>query len=80
MTVHTPGRDVFVLDGHCPSEDAERLLQRLLAVPSATVDLRQCQSLHTAVIQVLLAAAPSVRLPPRDSEVGKRLYAQLNRS
>ena len=77
MSVRVIDRDLILLDGHCPSEDAESLLQRLLAAPAATVDLRTCQSLHTAIIQVLIAAEPALRLPPGDDEVGTRLEAQL---
>ncbi len=77
MSVLAPARDLIVLEGHCPSEDAEKLLQRLLASPVATVDLLSCESLHTAVIQVLLAAAPTIRMPPAETEVGKQLLAQL---
>jgi hypothetical protein len=77
MSVKVPERDLIVLDGHCPSEDAENLLQRLLVAPAATVDLRTCEELHTAVIQVLLAAAPVLRLPPGDDERARRLAGQL---
>jgi hypothetical protein len=77
MSVHAPARDLIILDGYCPSEDAETLLQRLLTAPSATVDLRSCEGLHTAVLQVLFAAMPALRLPPDDAEAGKRLAGQL---
>jgi hypothetical protein len=68
---------MIVLEGLCPSEDAETLLQRLLAGRAATVDLRDCIGLHTAVIQVLLAAKASVRLPAADDEYGARYRALL---
>ena len=77
MSVQVPRRDLIVLHGLCPSEDAESLLQRLLAAPEATVDLRACQGLHTAVLQVLLAAEPALRMPTGDDELAKRLSAQL---
>jgi hypothetical protein len=77
MSVQMPQRDRIVLDGVCPSEDAETLLQRLLASPSAVVDLRSCQGLHTAVIQVLLAAEPTLHMPPPDGEIARRLLSQL---
>ena len=77
MSVGVPERELIVLNGICGSEDAESLLQRLLAAPAATVDLRTCEGLHTAVLQVLLAAAPALRMPPGDDERAKRLATQL---
>lgn len=77
MTVRTAGAELIVLEGKCPSEEAEMLLQRLLAVPEAVVDLQRCESLHAAVIQVLLAAKPTLQLPPTDTEVGSWLRSVL---
>jgi len=77
MTVRTPEAELIVLEGTCPSEEAEMLLQRLLATPEAVVDLRRCESLHAAVIQVLLAAKPSLQLPPTDTALGTWLRALL---
>ena len=77
MTVRTAERELIVLEGECPSEEAEMLLQRLLAAPEAVVDLQRCESLHAAVIQVLLAAEPTLRLPPADTAAGNWLRAVL---
>jgi hypothetical protein len=77
MTVRTAERELIVLEGECPSEEAEMLLQRLLAAPEAVVDLQRCESLHAAVIQVLLAAEPTLRLPPADTTVGDWLRVVL---
>jgi hypothetical protein len=63
MTLHLAGTSIE-LEGDCPSEDAEMLLQHLLTVPTASVDWRSCESAHTAVIQVLLAARPKLLGPP----------------
>jgi hypothetical protein len=46
----------IVLDGVCPVEDAEPLLQMLQATPTAMLDWSRCNHLHTAVLQVILAA------------------------
>jgi hypothetical protein len=46
------------LSGHCPVEDAEPLLDALRATPDAVVDLSGAVWLHTAVLQVLMAARP----------------------
>jgi hypothetical protein len=56
---------IVLLEGHCPSGDAEELLQALLSDPAASIDWRSCESAHTAVIQVLLAAQRDILGPPR---------------
>ena len=63
MTVRMQ-QGVILLEGHCPSGDAEYLLQELLADPGAYVDWRTCESAHTAVVQVLLAAKRDILGPP----------------
>lgn len=66
MTVRlSPGGGVELV-GVCPSEDAEVLLQHLLRDPAVTVDWRACESAHTAVVQVLMAAQPRLLGPPAD--------------
>jgi len=77
MTVRTADAQLIVLEGACLTEEAEILLQRLLAAPAASVDLQRCESLHAAVIQVLLAAQPTLQLPPADTAIGKWLRAVL---
>jgi hypothetical protein len=65
MTVGVREGAIF-LEGDCPSGDAEELLRLLLAAPEAEVDWQACTSAHTAVVQVLLAAAERTILgPPR---------------
>jgi len=46
------------LEGDCPVEDAEPLLQLLQATPTASFEWTRCNRLHTAVLQVILAARP----------------------
>jgi hypothetical protein len=64
MTVHLSPSGVIELQGICPSEDAEALLRYLLARPAAPVDWQACESAHTAVIQVLLLARPTLQGVP----------------
>ena len=64
MSVQLSAAGVIELQGMCLSEDAEVLLQHLLAVPAAVVDWHACESAHTAVIQVLLLAKPTLRGVP----------------
>jgi hypothetical protein len=68
MTVRMQ-QGAIVLGGHCPSGDAEHLLQLLLTEPAAFVDWRTCESAHTAVIQVLLAAKRDILGPPSSAEL-----------
>ena len=64
MTVRLTEEGVILLEGACPIEDAEPLLQRLLAHPSATVDWRDCDTAHTAVVQILVVAKVTPLGPP----------------
>lgn len=56
MTIRRAADGTIVLDGPCSVEDAEPLLQMLLATPLSAVDWTQCRKPHTAVVQILLAA------------------------
>jgi hypothetical protein len=55
---------VIILEGACPVDEAESLLELLLANPGAPVDWSACGHLHTAVVQVLLAARPAMEGEP----------------
>jgi hypothetical protein len=55
---------IVVLSGDCPAGDAEELLQHLLAEPAAAIDWQRCDTAHSAVIQVLLAARRQISGPP----------------
>ena len=61
MTVKRDNAGVIVLAGECPVDDAETLLQLLQAQPDSPVDWSGSTRLHTAVLQVLMAAAPPMR-------------------
>lgn len=69
MTVRIAAGGCIALSGSCPSADAEPLLQLLLADPGATVDWRDCQGAHTAVVQVLMAVKPKLLGPPADARL-----------
>jgi hypothetical protein len=77
MTVRLTAENEIVLEGACSSEDAEVLLQNLIATPGAGVDLRACECAHTAVIQVLMAAHPQLRGPPAGSALRDWVYPIL---
>jgi hypothetical protein len=63
LSVRRVDDQTVALEGVCGAEDAETLLQALLATPGATVDWTACENAHTAVVQVLLAARAEVRGP-----------------
>lgn len=53
------------LVGVCGVEDAEALLRHLLVDPGVSVDWRQCDAAHTAVVQVIACAGVTPVGPPR---------------
>ncbi len=81
MTVKRDGDGVIVLKGECAVEDAETLLEQLQAEPAgqgAIVDWSACTRIHTAVLQLLMAAAPMMRGACGDPFV--RNWAALERA
>lgn len=58
--------DVLVLSGVVSIEEAESVRDLLACHPGAGVDLADCEHLHTAALQVLLAARRAVVSAPRD--------------
>ena len=56
MTVRRSANGALVLEGVCPVEDAETLLQLLQTAPGGPIDWTECRQLHTAVLQVILAS------------------------
>lgn len=66
---------VLRLEGACPVEEAETLLSWLCAHPQGQVDLSACTHLHTALLQVLLAAGGRIAAAPEDSFYARRLIA-----
>jgi hypothetical protein len=58
MSVRRHENGTIILDGRCPVEDAEQLLQLLQAAPAAPLDWTSCSHLHTAVLQVIMAGRP----------------------
>jgi hypothetical protein len=60
---------VIVLEGECSVEDAESVLQLLQAQPAGPLDWTLCRYLHTAPLQVILAARPTLIGPCGDAWV-----------
>ena len=57
---------VIHVEGTCGVEEAEILLQAVAEAPGAVIDWSDCGRLHTAVVQVILAAESPVRGPCGD--------------
>jgi hypothetical protein len=54
------------LSGQIAIEEAEALADWLRTTPDAALDLSECQGLHSAVLQVILAGTPRLIAPPPD--------------
>jgi len=61
LTVRLHIDGAIALEGVCHVEDAEPLQRLLLQHCEAAVDWRACDAAHTAVLQVLLVAKPSIK-------------------
>ena len=82
MTVFMADDGVIHLEGVCPIEDADHLLELRTANPGAAIDWRACEQAHSAVIQLLFAGRPTVVGPPSGpflhQMVGPQLTATLD--
>ncbi len=79
MTVRSADNETLVLEGTCPVEDAEVLLQLLQTKPAAALDWTPCRQLHTAVLQVVLASGLVPLGPCGDALVEQWLAAKLSK-
>ena len=80
MTVRRDDNGVIVLQGVCPVEDAEPLLQMLQAMPAADIDWQGCHQLHTAVLQLVLASRRISIGPCGDAWVAQWLAPKLTQN
>jgi hypothetical protein len=70
--------DTVTADGAAIVEDALTLLEFLQSHANAKVDLGSCTHLHTAVLQVLLAATPEIVALPREAFLARWLSQALS--
>jgi hypothetical protein len=77
MTVRRGDDGAIVLEGVCPVEDAEQLLQMLQTMPAAGLDWRPCGQLHTAVLQLVLASGRAPLGPCGDPWAAQWLEPKL---
>lgn len=80
MTVVLHDPKTIRLSGACPVDDAESLLQLLLANPAAEIDWRDCHSAHAAIIQVVLVARRRLQGPPASAFLNRFMGAVLSPS
>lgn len=66
-----------VLEGVCTVEEADSLLEWLQDDPRRPVDWTDCDHLHTAVLQVLLAVGPPLIGEPRDPFLARWVAPRL---
>lgn len=60
------GEACAAFEGRCAPEEADALLEWLRRTPAPAADLHSCDDLHTALVQLLLAARVRLVTPPRD--------------
>jgi hypothetical protein len=58
-------------EDECTVEDAQPLLEFLNGGESREADLSACTYLHTALLQLLLAARPTMTAPPSDPNLAR---------
>jgi hypothetical protein len=75
MSVRRHDDGTIILEDGCPAEDAEPLLQLLQTIPEARLDWTRCGHLHTAVLQVILAAQPLLVGPCGDPWVQRWVFS-----
>jgi hypothetical protein len=68
---------VLILRDTVTVDDAESLREQLAAAPALGLDLGACSHLHTAALQVLMAAARPVRAWPADPVCARWMRSAL---
>lgn len=76
MTVRVEGQTIH-LEGRCRLEEAEQLLALFVQNPDHRVAIGASTSLHTAIVQILLAAKPMVLGRPANSFLSRFLSPVL---
>ena len=66
---------VVYCQGVCDSDEAEPLLQWLQQHPKGKVNLKNCEHLHTAVLQVLFMIHPVITAKPSDKQLNACLLS-----
>jgi hypothetical protein len=77
MSLRQEADGTIVLHGSCSVDEAEPLHRMLLSAQSAAVDWTQCTHLHTAILQIILAARPTINTPCGDPFVDRWITCKL---
>ena len=80
MTVRVTSEGTIELSDRCGVEDAEVLQRHLLAAPRSTVEWSNCEQLHAAIIQVLLAGKPRIRGSPSNGFLRNHIAPLVQRA
>lgn len=62
-------QDVARLSGKCTIDDTSAFYEWLQQHPQGNVDLRDCEHLHMSILQLLMAAKPSIAAEPNNKFV-----------
>jgi hypothetical protein len=73
MSLRREDDGTIVLFGSCPVDEAEPLHRMLLSDRSAQLDWTQCSHLHSAIVQLVIAAQPTLAGPCGDPFVERWL-------
>lgn len=76
MSVRLDG-NVIYLEGLCRIEEVEALFDLLQQGQGRKVDISRCLSLHTALVQILLAIRPVISGDSTDSFICNRLVPAI---
>lgn len=68
-------KTVAVMDGICNIEEAENLLEWLLEHPNGKINLKNCEHMHTSILQVIMASGASISAAPENDIIARTLYA-----
>ena len=79
MTVALKPNGVIEISGRCGVEDAEALQRHFLVSPASAIEWGACEHLHTAVLQVLLAAKPRIQGVPSSPFLASHIVPLLRR-
>lgn len=79
MSVRLITDDTIALQGTCPIDDAETLLEYLLDRPARRVDWAQCEAAHTAVIQILMISKAVLLNAPKNLFLAAHVFPVLSR-
>lgn len=72
--------NIAYLQQTCTVEEAEQLLAWFQSHPKGKINLKACEHLHTAILQVLLAVNPVITAEPQNKQLKTCLKLALQRS